>query len=167
VLLLLQVLGVLAGAGLLAAVGGRGLGPRSYALAAALVPVGAACVLLGGSLWPTTRNMLAERARQAAIPPAEAELAPGKSANAKVDFVEWARQRIPPGEKIYVFAGDSEGYQWTTFRLLPDLAVDRPEDADWLVFYDQEPDESGDYDPSQFEAPEEFEDGFAVARRAQ
>jgi hypothetical protein len=165
VLLMLQVLGALAGAALLAAMLGRGAGRRSFALAAALVPVGVACVLVGGSLWPTTRNILAERARQAAISPAERQLAPGKSANANVAFVEWARQRIPRGDTFYVLANDAEGFQWATYRLLPNLAVDQPQRADWLVFYDQEPGDSDKYDPSLFGAPEEFEDGFAVARR--
>lgn len=165
-LLFLEVLGVLAGAVLLAALAGQGVSRRSFALGAALVPAALACVLLGASLWPTTRNILAERARNAATPPAEAQLAPGRSADVDVEFVEWARERIPPGETIHVLPGDEEGFQWITYRLLPSLAVDRPEEAEWLVFYDREPDDE-DYPSEDFDDPERFEEGFAVAERDQ
>ena len=165
-LLFLEVLGVLAGAVLLAALAGRGVSRRSFALGAALVPAALACVLLGASLWPTTRNILAQRTRDAALAPAAAQLAPGHSADVDVEFVEWARERIPPGATIHVLPGDEKGFQWVTYRLLPSLAVDRPEEAEWLVFYDHEPDE-GDYPLEDFEDPEEFEEGFGVAKRAE
>ena len=163
-LLFLEVLGVLAGAVLLAALAGQGVSRRSFALGAALVPAALACVLLGASLWPAIRNMIAEAARDAAMAPAEAQLAPGRSADVEVEFVEWARERIPPGATIHVLPGDEEGFQWVTFRLLPSLAVDRPEEAEWLVFYDREPDDE-DYPSEDFDDPERFEEGFAVAER--
>lgn len=163
-LLFLEVLGVLAGAVLLAALAGQGVSRRSFALGAALVPTALACVLLGASLWPAIRNIVAEGMRDAALPPAAAQLAPGRSADVEVEFVEWARERIPPGATIHVLPGDEDGMQWVTFRLLPSLAVDDPEQAEWLVFYDREPDEE-DYPSEDFDDPERFDDGFAVAER--
>lgn len=164
-LLLFEVLGVLAGAALLAAIVGRGVGRRSFALGAAIIPAAVACAVLGTGLWPTTRNVLAERASQAALSPQEAQSAPGRSADVEIDFVEWAREQIPAGETFLV-VGEDRGQQWTTFRLLPNLAVDRPEDADWIVFYGEDPEDADAYDPSAFGEPEEFDDGFAVARRS-
>lgn len=163
-LVLFEVLGVLAGALVLAGIVSGGVGRRSFARAAAVVPAALACTLLGTGLWPTVRNIVAEGARQAALPAEEAQSAPGRSADVEIDFVDWAKQRVGPDQTFYVLGGE-RGLQWTTFRLLPALAVDQPEDAEWLVFYDREPEEADEYDPARFQAPEVFDEGFAVAHR--
>jgi len=104
----------------------------------------------------------------AALQPGQAATAGGAVADVNVEFVEWARDRLGPGETFYLVpdgpSGDAAAYQWTTYRLLPSLAVDRPELADVLVFYDERPD-GADYDRGAFERPRTYEPGYAVARR--
>jgi hypothetical protein len=59
-----------------------------------------------------------------------------------VGFAEWLRGQIPEGSRIYLAqtpAHDAGQYQWITYRLMPDLAVDNPAHADWIVFYDVDP----------------------------
>lgn len=162
-LLAAQTLGVLAGALALGAILAGRLTRRSLALAAPLVCAGFACVLLGATLYPTARNLLAERARKASAPAGAAELLPGKSADAEVDFVEWVKSRLRRGETFHLATDDVRGYQWTSYRLLPNLLTGSA-DADVIVFYDRDPDPS-EYDAGSFTEPERYEDGFAIARR--
>lgn len=164
-LLVVQVIGVLAGALVLGAIVAGRPTRRSLALAAPLVCAGFACVLLGATLYPTARNALAERARKASAPAENAELVPGKSADAEVDFVEWVKPRLRRGETFHLATDDVRGYQWTSYRLLPNLLAG-PDDADVIIFYDRDPDPS-EYDAASFTEPERYEDGFAIARRRQ
>jgi hypothetical protein len=165
-LLAAQVLGVVAGAVALGALAGGRLTRRSLAFAAPLVPAALACVLLGAMLYPAARNAVFEAERRPSIPAEERELVPGKSADADVEFVEWVRSQLEPGETVAVLTDSVRGYQWATYRLLPNMTTS-PDRADVLVFYEQEPDED-DYDASGFESPSSFEgdEDFAVARRS-
>jgi len=61
-------------------------------------------------------------------------------------FAEWIRERIKPGDHFYLVPSatrDDGVYQWFTFRLLPNLMSEKPEQADWLIFYGTNPRESG------------------------
>jgi hypothetical protein len=59
-----------------------------------------------------------------------------------IGFTEWLRRQIPAGSTFYLAQTsppDDGRYQWITYRLLPDLAVDNPARAAWIVFYDVDP----------------------------
>jgi hypothetical protein len=61
-------------------------------------------------------------------------------------FAEWIRGRLNPGDRFYLVpspARTEDVYQWFTFRLLPHLQSERPDQADWLVFYGISPRQSG------------------------
>lgn len=55
--------------------------------------------------------------------------------------------------------------QWASYVLLPNLLTDEA-DADLLVIYNADPAEV-DYDRKRFSKLEEFEPGYAIARRAE
>ena len=77
--------------------------------------------------------------------PAQAALA-GTPPGVQSGFAEWIRARLAPGQRFYLAPSatqDVSVYQWFTYRLLPNLATDRPQEADWLIFYGTTPRASG------------------------
>jgi hypothetical protein len=60
-------------------------------------------------------------------------------------------------------APDPAVYQWSLFQLAPRLAVDRWEDADWVVLYDRAP--AGAYPTDLFEPPQVYAPRYSIARR--
>ncbi|MDQ6771190.1 MAG: hypothetical protein M3Z54_14530, partial [Gemmatimonadota bacterium] len=98
----------------------------------------------------------------------------------RVDFLRWVKSRLGKGDTYYVAGfrerfGDPRvppssqrvafqvAYDWMLFQLSPNVAVGRPEDADWVIIYDA-PTASG-YPRSHFGPLETFARGYALAGR--
>ncbi len=61
-----------------------------------------------------------------------------------VAFLAWAKAQIPDEQTFYPVVGKTASeqpitMQWLLFQLGPHLAVDNPDEADWLVFYESDP----------------------------
>jgi hypothetical protein len=56
-----------------------------------------------------------------------------------VEFVEWVRERMPPGDSYWLgpaaARSDDAIEQWVTFRLLPRQAARKLNEADALIVY--------------------------------
>lgn len=162
--LLLQVAGVV-GAALVVAVmleaGGREerLGTSAVAVLVVLAMVG-----VGTFAWPFVGVTLDQRSALAATDPV-AEGASVASANA--GFVEWARTQIGPGETFWVAPKgpkDATGaYQWLAYRLDRSVSVERPEQADWIIFHGFKA-TAVDYPRERFEAPRWLSPDYGIAR---
>jgi hypothetical protein len=105
--------------------------------AVATVVLIAIAVLAVGNLWSTAGTLDDNRAAASNLSEGDAAVAGGKQYGLKVDFIEWIRHRLRRGETYFVPASHSPElvFQWLTYRLLPNRAVDRPGDADVIVFY--------------------------------
>jgi hypothetical protein len=169
--LLLQVLGVLAGALVISAfVRGDSRGLRPDPPAIAIVAAIAGCILFWGQAWSVGSELNGERKHLAATRAFDAFVAPGVSQGQNVRFLEWARKRMPRGDTFAIMPADMWQqadmfipYQWSTYQLSPHRSV-APQDADWLVFYGTAP-EALDYDRRAFDPPVKYGPGFALARR--
>jgi xanthosine utilization system XapX-like protein len=121
--------------------------PRPPAIARSIVVLAVAFgyIAFWGHVWQNGRSFWAQRAQwravaQPAIAGAPAE--PGFQAG----FAEWIRSRLEPGDRFYLVPSptrDEAVYQWFTYRLIPNLVTEKPEQADWLIFYGINPRESG------------------------
>ena len=121
--------------------------PRPPAIARSIVVLAVAFgyIAFWGHVWQNGRSFWAQRAQwravaQPAIVGAPAE--PGFQAG----FAEWIRSRLEPGDRFYLVPSptrDEAVYQWFTYRLIPNLVTEKPEQADWLIFYGINPRESG------------------------
>jgi hypothetical protein len=83
----------------------------------------------------------------------------------QASLAEWIRGRIGPGERFYLVptpTRDQAVYQWFTYRLLPNLASERLEEADWLVFYGATPPSTGL--AGMVSRPIEYSPGYSIAR---
>ena len=117
----------------------------------ALVSGNRVCAFLHCLLEPP----LAERGRLPiragswrATPPEQAAIAGAAAAESGLQssFAEWIRARIGPDSRFYLVPSPTQDvavYQWFTYRLLPSMATDEPQKADWLVFYGVTPAKSG------------------------
>lgn len=89
-----------------------------------------------------------ERVQWRATPPEQAAIAGAAAAESGLQssFAEWIRARIGPDSRFYLVPSPTQDvavYQWFTYRLLPSMATDEPQKADWLVFYGITPAKSG------------------------
>jgi hypothetical protein len=144
--LLLQLSAVLL-AGSVAAAAWSSSKPSPHAIARAIVVLALAFGYLAffGKVWQTSKSLLSQRSQWEAMTPAEAALA-GTPAGVQWGFAEWIRPRLAPGQRFYLVPSatqDVSVYQWFTYRLLPNLATDRAQQADWLIFYGTSPKASG------------------------
>ena len=85
----------------------------------------------------------------------------------RVGFADWIRRRVKAGDSFYIVPAKARSepavYQWFTYRLLPSIASERPDGADWLIFYDTSPARSG-FGARLDEAPEQYEPNYSIAR---
>ena len=164
--LLLQLGGILV-AGSIAAIAWTSSKPAPEAVARTIVILALAFAYLAfwGNLWQTGKGLLSQRDSWEALTPAHAALA-GKPVGVRGPFAEWIRGRLGPGQSFYIVekpALDESVYQWFTFRLMPNLATNRPERADWLIFYGTSAKASG-YLERISGAAEQYAPGYSIAR---
>ena len=124
-----------------------------------------ALVVGAGTLWDSGASLRDAASRSTTSP--EAEAAGGRALAMNVEFLAWAQERMDAGETFFMPpagpGNDVSQYQWATYQLFPSLSVARPEDADWIVFYELEP-RSWRAGRRHFGAVETFAPGFALAR---
>jgi hypothetical protein len=163
----LQVLGLLLAALLLSAtVWGKvtRAGAATGLVAASLT----AALLFSSSIGEVLAGFDQRREETARIPPFEAATRGGANLGVDAPFVEWVRERVRPGETFYLLPDglklDEATYQWTTWRLTPNVAATRVEDADVLIFF--EAPGSLRYPAGEFGLPLRFAPDRALARRS-
>jgi hypothetical protein len=166
--LLAEIVGVLAAGAAIAMIPGRFTSshPRSaVGVAAAVVAV--ASVLFFENGWSTISPYPAAARADQAIPKAAAETAAGASTN--VGFLAWAREKMAAsgGRPSFTLVpeaarNDAFTYQWSTYLLLPGFATDDPQRANWIVFYEVNPQMVPD-DRSRFTRLTVYSPGFALA----
>ena len=165
--LLSQTVGVVAAAVALSAVFTGRISRRHVPGAAAAVVVVVLSLLFWANLWRVGKGFEDARAHNSAVRGDAAAVAGGTSLGVDVTFIDWARRRIPGEDTYYVMprgiAGPSDVYQWLTYQMFPHLSAESPEDADWLIFYDVEPDDA--LDRTEFKPAQTFAPRFAIARR--
>jgi hypothetical protein len=168
-MVLVLQLGAVLAAGLFAA-SAWGIRPLAAGAARSLVVI--ACALSYIVFWShlsvSVDTFRSERVQWRATPPEQAVLTGAAAAEGGMNssFAEWIRARIPPNTRFYLVPSptrDVAVYQWFTYRLLPSLATDEPQKADWLIFYGISPAQAGL--ASEIEgAPLQYAPGYSVAR---
>jgi len=142
-------LGAVVAAGVFAALA---WGFRPWPVGAARSLVVIACALSYIVFWShlsqNVDSFRSERVQWRATPPEQAAVAGAGAAESGLQssFAEWIRARIGPDSRFYLVPSPTQDvavYQWFTYRLLPSLATDAPQKADWLVFYGITPAKSG------------------------
>jgi hypothetical protein len=119
--------------------------PQTIARTIIILAIAFAYLAFWGKVWQTSKSLLSQRSEWETLTPAEAAVA-GTPGGVQGSFAEWIRGRLKPGERFYLVPSatqDVSVYQWFTYRLLPNLATDRPQQADWLIFYGTSPRASG------------------------
>src|SRR2546422_33541 len=134
--LLLQLIAVLL-AGSVAAVAWSSsrTSPQTTARAIVVLAVAFAYLAFFGNVWQTSKSLLSQRSQWETLTPGQAAVA-GTPGGVQGAFAEWIRGRLGPGQRFYLVPSatqDVSVYQWFTYRLLPNLATDRPQEADWLI----------------------------------
>jgi hypothetical protein len=162
-------LGAVLAAGMFAALA---WGARPLAAGAARSLVVIACALSYIFFWShlsqNVDGFRSERVQWRAVPPEQAVVAGAAAAESGLQssFAEWIRPRIGPNSRFYLVPSPTQDvavYQWFTYRLLPSLATDEPQKADWLIFYGIAPAKAGL--AAQLEgAPLEYATGYSIAR---
>jgi hypothetical protein len=141
--------------------------PSSVARAIVVLAVAFGYVAFWGHVWQNGRSFWQQREAWKSLTPTQAALAgvppvPGLQSG----FAEWIRGRIQRGERFYLVPSptrDDAVYQWFTYRLLPNLSSEEPEQSDWLIFYGTSPQESG-LSRQITGAVQEFSPGYSMAR---
>ncbi len=181
-----EILGAL-GAGALVLLAARQLGASSTRAfgAIAAVPVLAAALLAGPALWQGVDSLNAKRHAYANLSEPEAQVKGGADLGISTDFFAWAKSRLGPEDTFHLEIGavPDEAYsggvgtrqaailQWGMFQLAPNLAVEqspkardvRPGEgrgADWIVFYEMDPEES----PVPLSEVKTYAPGFAIGK---
>jgi hypothetical protein len=118
---------------------------RAVTRQSVLAALGVAAVALGyfvfwAHVWTFGQAFSTDHKAWSQLSPEQAAINGGSLVGTvDVGFTEWLRQQIPEGSTVYVAQTsppDAGQYQWITYRLMPDLAVENPKRADWIVFYD-------------------------------
>jgi hypothetical protein len=164
--LLLQIGAVLL-AGSVAAVAWSSSKPSPHAIVRAIIILALAFGYLAfwGKVWQTGKSLLSQRSQWETLTPTQAATA-GAPGGVQVAFAEWIRGRLQPGQRFYLVPPEGQDvsvYQWFTYRLLPNLATDRPQGADWLIFYGTSPRASGYLHLIQGVAAQ-YAPGYSIAR---
>jgi hypothetical protein len=166
--LAMQVLGMLL-AGALAVVLARqaGLDGRRSVGAIAAVPVVVSCVVAVPGLHAAFEDLDTQRRNGSVLTADQARVRGGVSMSLDVAFLDWAGVQIGPGETFHLVIGDGVPTEsirhWALYQLAPNLAVERPESADWVVVYGAAP--GTGYPAELFERPRRFDGALSIARR--
>lgn len=168
--LVAEIIGVLAAGTAIALFLGRSTSSRSRGAAGVAVAVVAVTsVLFFENGWSMISAYPAATRADQAIPKAAAETAAGASTN--IGFLAWARSKMvsagrPPSFTMLpeTVRNDAFTYQWSTYQLLPAFETENPGRADWIVFYDVNP-QKVPYDRARFTRLTVYSAGFALAER--
>jgi hypothetical protein len=168
--LVLTCVALLAAAGLIAGLMGEEERPwrMRYGSAATAAVIAVAMALGGANTWSGIQGFHDRSKGSSGIDVASASVAGGAKLGLNTAFLYWARARIPANGTFYLYpagpASDAATYQWSTYQLAPRLSVDKPDEADWLVFYGVDPAKT-DYDSTLFGPPVRYEPKFYLASR--
>lgn len=162
--LAIQVAAALAAGGLvLIAMRRAGLSRKRAVGAVAVVPVIAACLLALPIYREQFSELLDLHRENAKLNARDVRLGNGIGINADVDFLAWAKRRLGE-EDTFGFAIENTQeagsvQQWALFQLAPHVAVEPPSAANWIVFYDVNPE-----DYARLAGLSVYKPGFAIAR---
>jgi hypothetical protein len=166
--LLVQVVGALA-AGLLiwALARSSGLRGRRAVGTIAVIAIVAGALLGPPNLRSAIVNFVHQRDYDESLTDAEAKELPGGAIEADTGFLDWAAERIGPGEQFQLVVGH-EGRnpllsQWALFRLEPREGITIAAPGGWVVLYDVVPSR---YKRPIYEEVQVYKPGFAIARAA-
>lgn len=162
--LAIQVAAALAAGGLvLIAMRHAGLRGKRAVGAVAVVPVIAACLLALPIYREQVSELLDLHRENAKLTARDVRLGNGIGIDADVDFLAWAKKRLGDEEKFGFAIENTEEagsvQQWAFFQLSPHVAVEPPSAANWIVFYDVNPEDYARLDELSVYKP-----GFAIAR---
>jgi hypothetical protein len=168
--LVAEIIGVLAAGTAIALFLGRSASSRPRASAGVAVAVVAvASLLFFENGWSMISAYPAATNADQGIPKAVAETLAGGSTN--IGFLAWARsEMVSAGQRPSFMLipetvrHDALIYQWSTYQLVPAFETEDPARADWLVFYDVDP-QNVPYDRARFTRLSVYSPGFAVAER--
>jgi hypothetical protein len=138
---------------------------RTMAASAAGVAVVVVSLLGVQSVWTNARSQRATGKAQRALTTAQANMAGGQAIGVNAPFVEWTVRQASSRDNFYLVGQDPTVIQWLSYRMLPHLAVERPQKGTWLVFYGQTPRQAG-YKRAQLDDVRTFAPGFEMARFA-
>ena len=116
----------------------RGERPRSWrgALAVVVVAVLAASSLLNAG--DAFRTLEDRRDRWAPVSEEDALDSNETGDIVDRDFTRFIEERLLPGETFFFSPPtDNEPKLWLTYRLAPNMLEDRPEEADWIIYWRQ------------------------------
>jgi hypothetical protein len=120
-------------------------------------------------VWSISDGLWSDRSTWKRLPREQGPAAGAVAENAdlRVGFADWIRRRLKPGDSFYIVPAKARAepavYQWFTYRLLPSVASEKPDGADWLIFYDTSPARSG-LTARLDGAPEQYEPNYSIAR---
>jgi hypothetical protein len=139
-----------------------------YAIAAVAVATAVAMALVGGNIWNSIQGLNDRAKASSGVDSYAATVAGGATLGLDTQFLEWTRRRIAEDETFYLFPAGPESdpatYQWATYQLAPRLSVVQPNGADWLMFYNVDPD-AMTYDRARFDAPVRYAPNLLLAHR--
>jgi hypothetical protein len=163
-----------------------GLNSRRAFGAVAIVAVSAATLLALPTLREDVSEMLSQRKEYLGLSTAEANVKQGSNWGLNTAFLMWVKEHFKEGETFALEIGSIPGEEtfegggvlfgstlaWASFQLAPNLMVEEsvgpegklevPEGApaDWIVFYQKEPDEYA----GSLGKVIQYEPKFAIAR---
>jgi hypothetical protein len=139
--LLLSVLGVLAAAAVVR--GTRAAASWAAGVAAVVTVLGV--VAMSNDTLSTVKTFNRQYESNSKLPRSILNNAGGAASAAREDFMAYADQRIPRKATVFLQCTPTCGGmdQWVTWRLLPRVFVDRPQDAQWLLLYNAVPKDVG------------------------
>jgi hypothetical protein len=120
-------------------------------------------------VWSVTDGFWSHRSTWKPLPRESGPAAGAVEENAdlRVGFADWIRRRIKAGDSFYIVPANARAepavYQWFTYRLLPNVASERADSADWLIFYDTSPAHSG-LSAQLDGAPEQYARNYSIGR---
>jgi hypothetical protein len=120
-------------------------------------------------VWSIGDGFWSDRSTWKRLPREQAAAAGAVAENPdlRVGFADWIRGRLKGGDSFYIVPPKARAepgiYQWFTYRLLPSVASESPDGADWLIFYDTSPALSG-FSTQLDGAPEQYEPNYSIAR---
>ncbi len=143
VTLLVQVLAVL----VIASIVGSSLAgapPRPSPVVIGVLAAVVAGVVIWTDLVPVVRGTLRAREGNVVVPRTARDVVGGNIIGAREDVLAWVDAQVPEDARIFLDCGDPSQCaggvnEWTTWRLSPRFFTDRPEQADWVLFYGIDP----------------------------